>query len=398
MCRQEVQQERKAAKKRAKEAAKIASEMLSHKKQKAMRIVAEDPTMTWEKNGLYRARQKPPGGRTGAQPTNTAAAATAAAEDTQMSDEKQGDDVATLSACAGAPCLTRPEHTVAMESAGARCPMPSEQQSGAACSVHPDAGSKEESQKSLKMHDQMHVADSELRTDDSLLHVACEGCSEVGAVHVNIACIAESCHVQLRPVCNPLKRKVAPGDQTRDQQSSQDDPVATYVSFQDFYERKYGVQNLSKKLPLMIVRRLPLHVSAPNYLVPPTQGSRRRELLRTAQHEAIKKSLSDKSEQPHAEPAQAASDPNAPEQGAPPGPKLVPEICSIHPLRVSTLQALQFLPSLMYRLEVILQILCLMTRGAASQLNARCSGLHRHVCFAYCTCDVCLHASLHLPE
>ena len=34
------------------------------------------------------------------------------------------------------------------------------------------------------------------------------------------------------------------------------------------------------------------------------------------------------------------------------GPKLVPELCGVHPLRLSVWRSLQYIPSLMYRLEV----------------------------------------------
>lgn len=365
VCRHEVQQGRKAAKKRSKEAAaKIVSEMQSHTNQKTAHTAAEDPTMTWEKSGLYRTRLRSGGARTVAQQSKAAATA----NDIQINASRQAGEVREGTACAGGPGSAVPEYTTAVESVGAPGPIPSEQQSAdggkkaAACSAHLEAACGEDLHRFYAVHARMHVDSAELLEDGSHVRTESRGAhSKMSVVHVTISCTDGSCHVQLWPACNPLKRKAVAVEQAHNQQSSPDGPAVTYTSYEDFYRRKYGLTHLSKRLPLVNVRKLPMHMSAPNYLVAPAQGSRHREMLIAAQHDAIEKTLHDANEQPHIDPSHTAGDPNAPQESSPQGPMLVAELCSIHPLRVSTLQALQFIPSLMYRIEVPHQTLCLVT-------------------------------------
>jgi hypothetical protein len=114
------------------------------------------------------------------------------------------------------------------------------------------------------------------------------------------------------------------------------------------------------------------------------QASRQREIKRMSQHRAIAKTLFEASKRAGVA-APAATDGAAPEatgdattpanssnkDDAPTaaaalaegdtadaailswkGPKLVPELCGVHPLRLSVWRSLQYIPSLMYRLEV----------------------------------------------
>lgn len=158
--------------------------------------------------------------------------------------------------------------------------------------------------------------------------------------------------------------------------------AAQYATYKEYYEKKYGFKGLSTTMPLMQVKGFSLHSSAVNYLMPPSQATRHREMRRMAQHRAIAKTLYHANQQESAKKAAsgagcvgaletaAKKDVGAGGGGgegktgtadAPDGdlavlswrgPKLVPELCSVHPLQLSAWRALQFIPSLMYRLEV----------------------------------------------
>lgn len=169
---------------------------------------------------------------------------------------------------------------------------------------------------------------------------------------------------------NPTKRK-AP-------EVVNDATKPHYATYKEYYEKKYGLYGLSTTMPLMQVKGFSLHTSAVNYLMPPSQGTRHRELRRMAQHRAIAKTLYTVSHQngggrtagPRhgaggsdvcAQPAATVPPGAGPMNDSPDGdlsvlswkgPKLIPELCSVHPLQLSVWRALQFIPSLIYRLEV----------------------------------------------
>lgn len=342
MCRKEILQERQAVKQRMKEAAaKNASEceILSNKRQKNEHIPAEDPTMTWESSGLYRERPKR---HTGGTHTPGGKPDAGMAKDVQMNVNRPEGDENTMRDISV---------TSSKEGGGG---------------IMGD-GSKEDAHQASPMHAeqllvdnaQVNIEKAKLCMDGAELHI------ENAEIQVDNSSIAGTCHVQLRPVCNPLKRKAADEKDRNTQSTQEEDDVPVYTSFKDFYEKKYSLNDLSDTLPLMNVRRLPMHSSATNYLVPPTGGSRRNEMLRTAQHQAIEKTLSDAHEQQRTSDV-TTGDPKVPEDGASQGPKLVAELCSIHPLCVSTMQALQFIPSLMYRVEVMRYFLCFVLLSCTS--------------------------------
>lgn len=156
----------------------------------------------------------------------------------------------------------------------------------------------------------------------------------------------------------------------------------TYATYKEYYEKKYGLMGLSTTTPLMQVKGFSLHSSGVNYLMPPLQGTRYREMRRMAQHRSIAETLFEIRQQDSQRrqgtaagtaggmgpsndatgyrkvatvvEGTTAADGQEGDLAVPSwkGPKLVPELCSVHPLQLSLWRALQFIPSLMYRLEV----------------------------------------------
>jgi hypothetical protein len=127
--------------------------------------------------------------------------------------------------------------------------------------------------------------------------------------------------------------------------------------YKEWFAHKYGVTNLNELTPLMQVKGFSLRSSAINYLMPMSQASRQREMKRMSQHRAIAQTLYLAGR--CKETGKGAAEVAAEERDAADlavlswkGPKLVPELCSVHPLRLSVWRSLQYLPSLMYRLEV----------------------------------------------
>ncbi|NJR42271.1 MAG: hypothetical protein HC767_06055 [Akkermansiaceae bacterium] len=372
MFREQVVRERKAAKQRKKDSAakKRASEheAQASKRQKAEHDTLQDPTMTWEQDsGLYkhRAKQHTGGGRS-VGPPHTRAGPTVDVEMSGVVDKQAIENATTTGVVNGSKegvgtpnvlnCKLKDCWMYLLPCAIVISVDPFSMSAGCASNQEECSCRRAVALSALQVvKAQLDIGDVRLFVDDTTLQVNGE------TVQVHISSYGGICNVQLSPISNPLKRKAADvaaegihGGKENEKQAHTDDTAdPVYTTFQDFYERKYNIKGLSETLPLMNVRRFPMQSSAPNCLVPATQGSRRNEILRASQHEVIDKALSDAQEllQGKVEVA-AAGDPGVAADGAAVGPKLVPELCSVHPLCLSTLQALQFMPSLMYRLEV----------------------------------------------
>lgn len=84
-------------------------------------------------------------------------------------------------------------------------------------------------------------------------------------------------------------------------------PMEVYSTYGDYYTRKHGVTDMHPQQPLMKARGFALHTSGVNFLLPPHQGSRRREEKRCQQLQAIAHAIKE-ADRAAAEAARAEAD------------------------------------------------------------------------------------------
>lgn len=128
-----------------------------------------------------------------------------------------------------------------------------------------------------------------------------------------------------------------------------------YKDYKTWLADKHGKTGLNENMPLMQVKCFSLRSPGTNYLVPLSEAARQRQMQRLSQQRAISKTLFDAGQQT----VGIVHDGDAHESNDIPealltwkGPKLVPELCSVHPLRLSVWRSLQYMPSVIYRLQV----------------------------------------------